>query len=144
MRYWDSSALVPLLVAQAATAQMQGIADDDSAAVTWWGSHIECVSALARLEREGALTTAACGEAVARLRTIATGWTEVNASTQVREHAMRLLRVHPLRAVDAIQLAAAIAAADQQPRALDFVTLDARQAEAAEKEGFSVLPPASQ
>jgi hypothetical protein len=53
---------------------------------------------------------------------------------------MRLLRVHPLRAGGALQLAAAIIAADFQPNALEFVTLDARQADAAEREGFRIAP----
>ncbi len=52
---------------------------------------------------------------------------------------MRLLRVHPLRAADAFQLAAAIAAADESPRSLPFVTFDSRLARAAEREGFPVI-----
>jgi predicted nucleic acid-binding protein len=53
-----------------------------------------------------------------------------------------LLRVHPLRAADALQLAAAIIAADSEPRSLAFVTLDDRLARAAEREGFPVVEPA--
>lgn len=52
---------------------------------------------------------------------------------------MRLLRVHRLRAADAVQIAAAIVAADFQPGSLEFVTLDVRQADAAEREGFRVI-----
>jgi predicted nucleic acid-binding protein len=56
--------------------------------------------------------------------------------------ATRLLRVHPLRAADALQLAAAIIAAEDDPRSLPFVTLDDRLALAAEREGFPVVDPA--
>ena len=74
-----------------------------------------------------------------RLNAAAAGWMEVPATAPVREQAMRLLRVHPLRAADALQLAAALVAAGFQPDGLPFVTLDSRQADAAEREGFTVL-----
>ena len=66
-------------------------------------------------------------------------WTEVQPSDDVREQAIRLLRVHTLRAADAIQLAAAIVVAEFQPGTLEFVTLDKNQAAAADKEGFRVI-----
>jgi hypothetical protein len=46
------------------------------------------------------------------------------------------LRVHPLRAADALQLAAAFIAAERRPSSLEVVTLDDRLAAAARKEGF--------
>jgi len=46
---------------------------------------------------------------------------------------------HPLRAADALQLSAAIVAADGDPSSLELVTLDRRLAEAAMLEGFPVL-----
>ena len=49
----------------------------------------------------------------------------------VRQTAMRLLLVHDLRAGDALQLAAALTAAEGQPEALGFVTLDDRLGRAA-------------
>jgi hypothetical protein len=56
-----------------------------------------------------------------------------------RDEAMRLLRVHPLRSADALQLAAALAGADGEPSAREFVCLDARLADAAAREGLRVL-----
>lgn len=44
-----------------------------------------------------------------------------------------------LRAADALQLAAALAAAENNPSALSIVTLDDRLAEAAEREGFPLM-----
>ncbi|HEX4157328.1 MAG TPA: hypothetical protein VHY79_02560 [Rhizomicrobium sp.] len=52
---------------------------------------------------------------------------------------MRFLCVRPLRAADALQLAAAFIGADRRPPSLEFVTLDERLADAARKEGFAVL-----
>jgi len=77
-----------------------------------------------------------------RLRRLAHAWHEIDASDPIRETAVRLLRVHPLRAADALQLAAAHDAAERRPSSLEVVTLDDRLATAARKEGFVVTAPA--
>ena len=132
--------MLPLLVREPASDRMVSVIGEDTAVVTWWGSAVECVYALARLERDDVLGPPDFAAALARLRAVSAGWAEVPATPTVREQAMRLLRVHPLRAADALQLAAAIVASDFQPSSLELVTLDARQAVAAEREGFRVLP----
>lgn len=139
MRYWDSSAIIPLLVAESTSPHMREIHSADPAIATWWGTPIECVSALARLERDGALTPAGLSGSITRIRHAVALWTEVGPSDDVREQAIRLLRVHQLRAADAVQLAAAIVAAEFQPGTLEFVTLDRNQGAAADKEGFRVI-----
>lgn len=103
------------------------------------GSEPECASAIARLEREGGLSAAATLEAFERLRALARSWHEVQPVVEVRDVAVRLLRVHPLRAADAIQLAAAFVAAERRPPTLEFVCSDERLTEAAEREGFKVV-----
>lgn len=139
MKYWDSSALVTLLVRDQASERMAAAFTEDSAVVTWWGAQIECVSALARLERDGGLERDGLSAALGRLRAAAAGWTEVPATPALREQAMRLVRIHPLRAADALHLAAAIVASDFQPSTVEFVTLDGRQGLAAEREGFRIV-----
>ena len=139
MRFWDASAIVPLLVSEDASARVEDIAAQDPAVTIWWGTPVECVSAFARLRREGALGASEMADALAGLRRRMAGWTEVVPTADVREQAIRLVRVHELRSADAIQLAAAIVAADFQPASLPFVTLDTRQGEAAEKEGLEVI-----
>jgi len=57
----------------------------------------------------------------------------------VRSEAERVVETHPLRAADALQLGAALVAADGEPETLELVTLDRRLAEAAVREGFPVL-----
>jgi hypothetical protein len=144
MKFWDASAIVPLLVAASDTRSLQSLAAKDPAMLVWWASQTECVSALARLEREDALNQDDIGTALKRLRQLAAGWHEVDPSDSVREAAARFLRVHPLRASDALQLAAAYLAAQRRPPSLEMVTLDERLATAARKEGFSVIAlPAS-
>jgi uncharacterized protein len=143
VKFWDASAIVPLLVAEAATRPLQALALRDPELLVWWGSKVECVSALARLERAAALDVKGVALASERLKQLADGWHEIEPSEIVRENATRFLRVHPLRAADALQLAAAFIAAERRPASLQIVTLDERLAEAAQKEGFPLveIPP---
>jgi len=57
----------------------------------------------------------------------------------VRDRARRLLEIHPLRAADSLQLAAALVASEEKPSQLPFVSLDRNLARAAEKEGFELI-----
>lgn len=141
MRFWDSCAVVPLLVAEDRTdAALARLRDDPEVAV-WWGTPVECASAIARLEREGAAMERVAA-AFARLDDLAQAWTEVEPHDEVRQVARRLLRVHPLRAADALQLAAAYLVSERRPPTLEVVTFDERVRLAALKEGF--LAPALQ
>lgn len=135
MRFWDSSALVPLVLQQPRTGEARALLDEDDELVVWWGSALECASAIARLHREGQL--AATGERDARslLDTLRKSWFEVQPGDAVREQALRLLRVHTLRAADALQLAAALEWGGAPPEGW-FVTFDDRLREAAVREGF--------
>ena len=139
MRFWDASAIVPLLITEATTRRLQALAEQDSDMLVWWGSKVECVSALARLERDTALDPRAAVRAFGRLEQLAAGWHEIDPSDILREAAARFLRVHPLKAADALQLAAAFTVAEQRPASLEMLTLDDRLAGAARKEGFAVI-----
>lgn len=50
-------------------------------------------------------------------------------------------RVHGLRAADALRLGAPLTVAEGTPASLQVVTLDDRLAQAAEREGVSVVNP---
>ena len=139
MRFWDASAIVPLLVSETSSRSVQALAKQDSTMLVWWGSEVECASALARIERDGALDPRDAARVFERLRQLSGAWQEIEPSDVIRQAAIRFLRVHPLRAADALQLAAAYAAAEQRPASLDMVTLDERLAIAARNEGFVVL-----
>ena len=142
MRFWDSSALIPLLVSEEATPAATSEYERDPDIVAWWATDIECASVLARLERDGALDGAAMSAALHRLDLLAAAWQEIQPVAGVRRVAMRLLRVHPLRAADALQLGAAVVASENEPSTMPLVTLDDRLAQAAEREGFPVTRPA--
>jgi predicted nucleic acid-binding protein len=142
MRFWDSSALVPLCVEEPATEALMKLLAEDTAVAVWWATPVECASALARLEREGDLDPASGRRAFDRLDRLATAWCHIEPTDEIREVARRLLRVHPLRAADALQLAAAFVAAERRPPTLTVVTLDERVASAGSKEGFPIVQPA--
>ncbi len=142
MRYWDSSAVVPLLVSEQSSPAMLEAVEADPQLVVWWASEVECISAITRREREGALDASDVAAATDRLDALAAAWRQVEPIALVRQTAIRLLRTHPLRAADALQLAAAIMAAGGSPGTLPFVTLDERLALAAQREGFPAVQPA--
>lgn len=138
MRFWDTSALVPLLVEQAPSPRARELLGQDPEIATWWASPIECWSALARLRRENRLLFSEEGSVQARLSIMRELWTEIFPSDQVRDLAGRLLRTHPLRAADAAQLAAALVWASGRAGA-EFVVFDARLGDAAQAEGLVPL-----
>lgn len=144
MKFWDASAIVPLLVADRTTGRLQAIAQRDPDMLAWWGAAVECASALARLERAAALDAKATELAFRRLTQIADAWHEIEPSELVRENAVRFLRVHPLRVADALQLAAAFVAAERRPVSLQVVTLDEHLADAMRKEGFALIDVAAE
>ena len=139
MKFWDASAIVPLLVTESTTTTVQALAGKDPTMLVWWTTEVECASAIARLEREGALDQTAAMQAFDRLKHLAHAWHEVDPSDPIREAAVRFLRVHPLRAAAALQLAAAFIAAERRPSSLEVVTLDDHLALAARKEGFVLV-----
>jgi predicted nucleic acid-binding protein len=139
MKYWDASATVALLMTESTTTTVEALAEKDPTMIVWWATEVECASAIARLERDGALDETAATEAYHRLQQLAHTWHEVDPSDPVREAAVRFLRVHPLRDADALQLAAAFIAAERRPASLEVVTLDDRLAAAARREGFVLI-----
>ena len=74
-----------------------------------------------------------------RLDSLAASWLQVEPIDEIREIARRLLRVHPLRGADALQLAAAFVAAERRPSTMTLITLDERLRTAAGKESLVTL-----
>lgn len=140
MKFWDSSAIIPLCLKEAASEAIRRLARTDGDIFVWWASRLECLSAIARRRREGVLPIDADRRARSALAALSGVWSEVQPTEPVRLRAERLLTVHPLRAADALQLAAALLWAEDTPRGLDFVCLDQNLCEAALKEGFTVRP----
>ena len=139
MRFWDTSALVSLLLEQEATGEVEKFLAQDTDISAWWGTSVECRSAAARLRREERLTVGEEDRVLELLDSLRASWLEILPSDEVRNTAHRLLRVHALTAADSLQLAAARVWAGSSERA-GLVTYDERLALAARLEGFRVLP----
>ncbi len=141
MKFWDSSALLPLLLEEKNSATILGLLHADPAAIVWCLSEVEIESGIARRMREG-LAKEDEKAARSRLRLLSDRWNEVVSIDPVRKRAKRLLRNHPLSAADSLQLAAALICCEERPEELGFVCLDERLSDAARREGFSILPEA--
>jgi uncharacterized protein len=139
MRFWDASAIIPLLVGEPTRQRLLTLLEEDPQMLAWWGTPVEIASALARRERERVLTADEVEAALNASRDLAESWHEIVPSAAVRRTAERVLRMHALRAADSLQLAAALVAADHDPGTLEMVCLDARLAAAARREGFRLL-----
>ena len=142
MKFWDGSAVVPLLVPEVVSGSVQRLYADDPVIAAWWATEIECTSAIARRQRLGQLPEDVAAEGFVRLKALREGWHEVEPGEELRESAKRLLRVHDLRTADALQLAAAFYVAEARPSTLEFVSLDDRLLAAARREGFPTTKPA--
>jgi predicted nucleic acid-binding protein len=136
--FWDSSAVVPLLVEQDASSQVATWFASDGSLVLWTLTPVEVLSAFRRLVREGALEEAAAGLAETRLAELVRVCHVVIDVEPVKSLAARLLRMHTLRAFDALQLGAALHWVEGHPQGRTLHTLDSRLAVAAQREGFLV------
>lgn len=143
MIFWDTSAVVPLIVRESESERATSVLGDDPGMVTWWGTSLECLAALARREREGSFTDAEADSARQALGVLAASWHEITPADLVRDHAARLLLRHPLRGADSLQLGAALVWARERPAGHRFFTLDERLAQAARREGFALVAPLS-
>jgi uncharacterized protein len=139
VKFWDSSAILPLLLDERASASVAAVYEDDERQIVWCLTEVEAVSALARRERQGGKPVDV-ERARTTLKILSERWEEVTSVESVRTRAIRLLGTHGLRAADALQLAAALVFCDERTESLPFVCLDDRLAEAARKEMFPVLP----
>ena len=141
MRYWDASALVPLIIEEPSTEMVHGWLEADGGVVTWAWTRVEMAGAVERRSREGALSRAQRRQVLERLNQFASTWDEVTEVLAVRSKASLLLARHPLRAADAGQLGAALLIQEQLAGgSLPFACLDDRLSQAAELEGLTPLP----
>jgi predicted nucleic acid-binding protein len=142
MRFWDSSAIVPLIVEEAGSSACRRLLRADHGIAVWTLSRVEVLSAIWRRVRAGDMEHAGAVQAKRRLDAVAGHWIEIDGLSAVRARAERILAVHPLRAADALQLAAALVLSKDRPH-WAFVTGDVQLARVAELEGFDVTVPDS-
>ncbi len=139
MKFWDASAVVPLVASEKATGACRSVLAEDTDIVVWFLTPVEVISALTRRLREKSIKPIEFSRAKQQLAALEKAWSEVISVERVRERARRLLEIHPLRAADSLQLGAALLTSEETPQGFPFVTLDRRLGDAAEKEGFHVI-----
>lgn len=138
--FWDGSALVPVCLTDASSAETIRWFEEDPAPAIWWTTPVEAHSAITRVLRDRRIDRADATDALERLRQVRSLLEEVAPIDEIRTRAIRLLAAHRLRAADALQLAAALFWCEEQPSGETFVCLDKRLREAARQEGFTLLP----
>jgi uncharacterized protein len=139
MRYWDASALLPVLIDEPGTSLARGWLAEDGEVCTWAWTEVEIASAIERRAREGRLSAAGRRAALRDTKAVVSSAHEVVDLLAVKRKAVPLLARHSLRAADAAQLASALVVADAGGASIPFVCLDRRLAEAASREGLDVL-----
>jgi predicted nucleic acid-binding protein len=137
LAFWDTSALLPLCVWQIQTPQARILYLNHAVAV-WWATPVEIVSGLTRLKRMVEIDQDEFLIGKQRALQLARIWMPINPSASIAAHACSLLEIYPLRAADALQLAAALDYFEYSPKGNAFITADQRLADAARQSGFSV------
>lgn len=139
MKFWDTSALVPLIVDEPTTPAMRQALSRDRDVVVWMLTSVELLSTLGRLGRGTKELVDLLPGARLDAMDLFSRWVAVTHVEGVRRRAERLVGVHPLTAADAMQLGAALIASGDRPETLGFVTLDESLARSARLEGFRVI-----
>jgi predicted nucleic acid-binding protein len=139
VRFWDASALVPQFLEEPTSKLVELWIIEDPDIAVWMMTRVEILATISRRRREGPRRLAIFSKAQTDVMEWSAMWQEVTQVDAVRQQAEAVLQRHALRAADALQLGAALLAADGDPASLDFVTFDNGLADAARREGFTVL-----
>lgn len=140
MNFWDSSALVPLIVREPNSAEMMEWHAKSHPLIVWALTPVEILSALSRLRRIGGLTSDNHARAIRQFVNLRQSLVFVRDIEAVSDRAERLLNTHPLKAADALQLASALVACQDHPSGHHFITLDDKLRHSAQMEGFKTGP----
>jgi predicted nucleic acid-binding protein len=139
MRFWDTSALIPLMLEEAESGRMRQLLAEDGAIAIAPITPLEIASTLWRRQHAGLLRVDEHHDAESIFAELSARWNVVVQTHLVFNAALRLVTRHPLRTLDAMQLGAAMVLS-YEPACLTLVTLDRDLADAARAEGFEVLP----
>ena len=134
--YFETSALVKLLIAELGTPDAEVLWDEAAGLVTSRLTYPECRAALAAAARAGRLTRSVLREAKAELERRWRQFVRVDIAEPVAMAAGDLAEHHSLRAYDAVHLASALEAG--RDASLLFVSFDQTLLGAARRSGLAV------
>ncbi len=140
MRFWDTSALLALVVRGEESERIEALLRRDPEIVLWWGTPVECAGGLGAAVRDERLAKDDLAKAKAVLEHLRQRAFEIQALEEVRARALRILALHSLRAGQAMELAAALVWCRERTRGVSFVAVEDNLRQAAALEGFRVLP----
>ncbi len=135
--FWDASAVVYLCAPGQASSRARALYREYPP-VIWWGTRFEVRSAIRRTWRDGVLSDTGYKAAETRINALMAAWGEVLPDDKVGNLALDVLDRFPLKAPDALQLAAALAWTKERPRGRLFVSCDTRLSAAAREAGFEI------
>ncbi|SNS43949.1 Predicted nucleic acid-binding protein, contains PIN domain [Geodermatophilus saharensis] len=110
--YFDTSALVPLIVAEPTSVRCRRVWDQAEAVLTVELTYVEAAAALARAQRLGRLTGTQHAEALQRWDALWDQVVSLSVDTQLVRSAAGLAATYGLRGYDAVHCAAAVGHAD--------------------------------
>lgn len=110
----------------------------------WWGAPLSCLSSLAAAKRRERISELGFERGRALLDHLRSRSYEIQPTGEVRARAARVVSVHPLRADQSLELAAALIWCKERTSGVGFVSLDSPLRLAAALEGFRVLPYADE
>jgi hypothetical protein len=139
IRYFDASALAKRYASEPETAAIRRLLERSDPAASRL-THVEVASALCRRTREGALPASERDRALNALGGDFERFHVVELSVDIVVEAIRILRRHPLRAPDAIQVATCLYLQRMLGTPVELVGYDARLSAAARREGVPVRP----
>jgi uncharacterized protein len=143
IRYFDASALVKRYVEEPGSESVrQGMRD--AILTTSRLSEVEVTSALVRRWRQGDLTQQELERTLDTLQADLRALNLIEPVAEITALAGTLLRRHPLRAGDALQLASSVYLQRKVRGKLEFWAFDQRLNEAAAKEGLAASARAAQ
>jgi uncharacterized protein len=138
MSFWDSSAIVPLCAYQQNSSAARILSRKLPEKFVWRECVVEVSSAFARLQRQGLIDFVTRQRFEGRLIRLEAKWHTINGQNQIIELARTFPSTHGLKAMDSLQLAAALVWCKEFPKNKDFVAADEKLLKAAEDAGFTI------
>ena len=133
--FWDTSALVPLLLRQSNTSRALAVYKTLDV-VVWWATPVEIASAVARLLRTGKISTDDFAKSRNLANALFSSWAVIFPTDAIRATSMQLVERYDLRAADSLQLAAALHWCGDAPQGRIFLSGDQKLHDAALLSGF--------
>lgn len=137
--YVESSAVLSWLLGEPAGSEVAERIREASDVVSSDLTLAECGRAIVRLEQSGHVAPVAASGLRAVLNHAALSWTLVRVSEEILDRVARPFPVEPIRTLDALHLATALAV-EERVRGLVVLSRDRRVRKNAVALGFEVLP----